>query len=160
MGGGQRTSGRAARITVPLAAVMVALLVFLIVTAPLTGTVTLGKVWAALSLLTIVMVTGVVGLVVAGHQPRNPIGWLLAGEAVFLLLSLAGGNYAGLVDAHGYRHLAFGGLLALVLDQLFSYMLTGFPLVILLFPDGRLPSRRWRPVAGIYLAVTAAGMVA
>ena len=62
MGGGQRTSGRAARITVLLAAVMVALLVFLIVTAPLTGTVTLGKVWAALSLLTIVMVTGVVGV--------------------------------------------------------------------------------------------------
>lgn len=48
-------------------------------------------------MLTIVLVTGVVGLVVAGHQPRNPIGWLLAGEAVFMLLSVAGGGYANLV---------------------------------------------------------------
>jgi hypothetical protein len=35
-------------------------------------------------------------------------------------------------------------------------LLIGFPLVILLFPDGRLPSRRCRMVVGIYLAVTAA----
>jgi hypothetical protein len=32
-----------------------------------------------------------------------------------------------------------------VLNVLFNFLLTGFPLVILLFPDGRLPSRRWRP---------------
>jgi hypothetical protein len=93
-------------------------------------------------------VTAVVGLVVAGHQPRNPIGWLLAGEAVFILLSVAGGGYANLVYRLGYHDLAFGGPLALVLDQLFNYLLVGFPLVILLFPDGRPPSRRWRPVVG------------
>jgi hypothetical protein len=29
----------------------------------------------------IIVVTAVVGLVVVRHQPRNPIGWLLAGEA-------------------------------------------------------------------------------
>jgi hypothetical protein len=47
-----------------------------------------------------------------------------------------------------------------VLDQLFNFLLVGFPLVILLFPDGRLPSRRWRPVVGIYLAITAAAVLA
>jgi hypothetical protein len=60
----------------------------------------------------------------------------------------------------GYRDLAFAGPPALVLNQLFSYLLVGFPLVILLFPDGRLPSRRWRPVVWIYLAITAAAVLA
>jgi len=156
------TAGRWRRtpraIVVVLAAVMVALLAFLGVSGALNGTVTGGQVWGAVSLLTIVLVTGVVGLVVAGHQPRNPIGWLLAGEAVFMLLSVAGGSYANLVYRLGHRDLAFAGPLALVLNQLFSYLLIGFPLVILLFPDGRLPSRRWRTVVRIYLAVTTAAV--
>jgi hypothetical protein len=139
-----------------LAAVMVGLLAFLGVASALTGAVTGGQLRAAVSLLTIVLVTGVVGLVVAGHQPRNPIGWLLAGEAVFIVLSVAGGAYANLVYRLGYRDLAFAGPAALVLNQLFSYLLIGFPLVILLFPDGRLPSRRWRPVVWVYLAITTA----
>ena len=154
-------SRRAARMTtVLLAAVMVALLAFMGVLSALTGTLTGGKLWQAASVLTIVLVTGVVGLVVAGHQPRNPVGWLLAGEAVFMLLSVAGGGYANLVYRLGYHDLAFAGPPALVLNQLFSYLLIGFPLVILLFPDGRLPSRRWRWVVWIYLAITAAVVLA
>jgi hypothetical protein len=139
-----------------LAGVMVVLLAFLGVSSALTGTATASKLWPALSLLTIVVVTGVVGLVVAGHQPRNPIGWLLAGEAVFMLLSVAGGAWANLVYRLDYHDLAFAGPLALVLNQLFSYLLIGFPLVILLFPDGRLPSPRWRWVLRIYLTITTA----
>jgi hypothetical protein len=147
-------------IVVLLAAVMVALVAFLGISGALTGTETGGQLWPAVSLLTIVLVTAVAGLVVAVHQPRNPIGWLLAGEAVFMLLSVAGGGYASLVYRLGHRDLAFAGPPALVLNQLFPYLLTGFPLVILLFPDGRLPSRRWRPAVRIYLAITTAVVLA
>jgi hypothetical protein len=147
-------------IVVLLAAVMVALLAFLVVSGALAGTLTLGKLGAAASLLAIVLVIAVVGLVVAVHQPRNPIGWLLAGEAAFVLLSVAGGAYANLVYRLGYHDLAFAGPPALVLNQLFSFLLIGFPLVILLFPDGRLPSRRWRWAVRIYLAITAAAVLA
>lgn len=142
-------------ITVTLAGLIVVLLAFMGVSGGLTGTLTLSKLWSAAGLLTIILVTAAVGLVVAGHQPRNPIGWLLAGEAAFMLLSVAAGNYADLVYRLGYRDLAFGGPPALVLGQLFSYSLAGFPLVILLFPDGRLPSRRWRWVVRTYVAITA-----
>jgi hypothetical protein len=149
------------RIVALLAAVLVALLAFMGAASALTGAaLTAGKLWAGLSLLTIVVVTAVVGMVVAVHQPRNPIGWLLAGEGVFILLSVASGAYANLVYRQGYHDLAFGGPLALVLDQLFNYLLTGFPLVILLFPDGRLPSRRWRWAARIYLAITVGALLA
>jgi hypothetical protein len=147
-------------IIVTLAALIVALLAFLVISGGLTGPVTLSKLWSAGGLLTIILVTAVVGLVVAGHQPRNPIGWLLAGEAVFMLASVAAGAYADLVYRSGYRNLAFAGPPALVLSQLFSFSLAGFPLVILLFPDGRLPSRRWRWVVRAYVAVAAASVLA
>jgi len=158
------TAGRARvtprMITVTLAALIVALLAFMGVSGGLIGGLALSKLWSAAGLLTIVLVTAAVGLVVAGHQPRNPIGWLLAGEAMFMLLSVAAGAYADLVYRRGYRDLAFAGPPALVLSQLFSYSLAGFPLVILLFPDGRLPSRRWRWVVRAYVAVAAASVLA
>jgi hypothetical protein len=158
------TAGRAGRtpriITVPLAVLIVALLAFMGASGGLTGTLTLSKLWSVAGLLTIVLVTAVVGLVVAGHQPRNPIGWLLAGEAVFMLLSVAAGAYADLVYRRGDHDLAFAGPPALVLSQLFSYSLAGFPLVILLFPDGRLPSLRWRWVVRAYVAIVAGAVLA
>lgn len=67
--------------------------------------------------------------------------------------NIAAGSYAQLVYDQGYHALSFAGLPALILSQLFNVPLTGFPLVILLFPDGRLPSRRWRPVLVAYLAI-------
>jgi hypothetical protein len=166
MGGVQVSAGQVPQkgprmIVALLAAVIVALLVFMGVSAALTGGAgSSGKLGQAASLLTIILVTAVVGLVVAVHQPRNPFGWLLAGEAVFIMLSVAGGSWADLVYRLGYHDLAFAGPPALVFNQLFSYMLVGFPLVILLFPDGRLPSRRWRWVTWSYLAITAAALLA
>ena len=146
--------------TVVLTAVMVALLGAVTTLGVLTGGVTLSKLWQAAGLLVIVLATGAVGIVVAVHQPRNPIGWLLTGEAAFILLSVAAGSYANLVYRLGRHDLAFAGPLMLVLNQLFGNVLLGFPLVILLFPDGRLPSRRWRWVLWPYLAVTGAAVLA
>ncbi len=145
--------GRASLATVALAAVIVALTVFIVLSAVLSGTFSAVHLWSAAGLIVIIVVTAVVGLVVVRHQPANPIGWLLAGEAIFMLANIAAGAYAQLVYDQGVHALAFAGLPALILSQLFNVSLTGFPLVILLFPDGRLPSRRWRPVLAAYLAI-------
>jgi hypothetical protein len=47
------------------------------------------------------------------------------------------------------------GVVAVFLALWWVPLIAMFPLVILLFPDGRLPSRRWRPVLWGYLAVAA-----
>ena len=92
-----------------------------------------------------------VGLVVARHRPRNPIGWLMLWLAVGFMLYADGGLY----DVIGYR---LGHRLPLAPSVLILYHVSQpifglLPLVILLFPDGRLPSPRWRWVVGGYLAL-------
>jgi hypothetical protein len=94
-----------------------------------------------------------VGVLVARRQPRNPNGWLLLGIAAALLLSTGGGAYSLLVYQLG-RHLPLGPL-GLELYQLWSPALALFFLVVLLFPDGRLPSPRWRWAVRAYVLLCA-----
>jgi hypothetical protein len=92
-----------------------------------------------------------VGFLVARRQPGNPLGWLFLAAAICLFVSNAGADYAYLVYRLGHR-LPFGPI-GLVLDQLWTAGLILFVVVILLFPDGRLPSRFWRWALGIYCAL-------
>ncbi len=80
-----------------------------------------------------------VGVVVARRQPRNPLGWLFLVSAVGLFVSNDGGDYAYYAYRLGH-HVPFGPV-ALALDQLWTPALVLFVAVILLFPDGHLPSR-------------------
>jgi N-terminal 7TM region of histidine kinase len=98
--------------------------------------------------LMIAIPSAAVGVLVARRQPRNPNGWLLLGIAVAILLSTGAGVYSLLVYRLG-RDLPLGPL-GLVLYQLWSPALALFLLVILLFPDGRLPSPRWRSAVWVF----------
>jgi hypothetical protein len=95
-----------------------------------------------------------VGVVVARHQPRNPVGWILIGFVVLFLIPTDAGYYAVLRYHLGYHGLPLGPA-AVVLVSLWPLAFTLFPLVILLFPDGRLTSRRWRWVLRGYAAAVA-----
>ena len=98
--------------------------------------------------------TAAVGVLVARHQPRNPNGWLLLAIAAAVLLSTGAGEYSLLVYRLGH-HLPFGTL-GLVLYQLWSPALALYLLIILLFPDGRVPSPRWRWAVWAYSLLCAA----
>jgi len=86
-------------------------------------------------------------------SPRNAVGWLLILGGTFTTVGTFGYLYGRAVFDHGYR-LPFADPIA---------WLDGWPWVpgqlsvaffaALLFPDGRLPSRRWRSVMAIQLAV-------
>ena len=90
------------------------------------------------------LVYAAVGVIVARHQPRNPVGWILIGFVVLFLIPVDAGYYATLRYHFGH-HLPLGPA-ALVVTSLWPLAFAMFPLVILLFPDGRLTSRRWRRV--------------
>jgi two-component system, NarL family, sensor kinase len=95
---------------------------------------------------------GVTGALVLGAQPWNRLGPLLAGCGVTALVSALGVQYATYALAQ-HPVLPAVGPAAWVGSVLwlpaFLGVLVGLPL---LFPDGRLPSRRWR-----YAAWLAAG---
>jgi hypothetical protein len=100
-------------------------------------------------------VFGVVGFVVAWRRPRNPLGWLMLGAVAFLILSSDASSYA--VADYRLRHGDLPlGWVAVLLQPCWAPAIALFGLTVLLFPDGRLPSPRWRWMLWAYLAVAAA----
>ena len=95
-----------------------------------------------------------VGFVIVRRQARNPIGWiLLTAPAALQLLPADAASYAVLAYRLGHR-LPFGAV-AVLLEYSWAPASVLLGLAIVLFPDGRLPSPRWRPVLWSYLAVVA-----
>ncbi len=95
-----------------------------------------------------------VGVLVAARQPRNPIGWLL----LLLALVFTAGTDAGFYSVAAFRV----GHHGLPLARLAVVLATGWvalvllPLPIALFPDGRVPSPRWRWTVWLYVTLAVA----
>jgi signal transduction histidine kinase len=88
-----------------------------------------------------------VGALIASRLPTNPIGWIFCGVGLFYVAQLFGTAYAD------YVVLMKPALPGEAYAAWFSYWtdyagptLAGV-FVMLLFPDGHLPSRRWKIVA-------------
>jgi hypothetical protein len=96
----------------------------------------------------------VVGAIVAIRQPRNPIGWLMLALAMLFLTSTDAGLYAVRAFRIDHKDLPLARL-AVACTQLWVGLLVLLPLPILLYPDGRLPSRRWRWPFFVYIAACA-----
>jgi hypothetical protein len=98
------------------------------------------------------------GALVAARQPRNPIGWMMVAVAVILVLGAMAAGYVEPVDDPRDR---IAGDLAVSYymwaEQLWI-PLAGI-LLPLLFPDGRLPSPRWRLLVWLTVGAAALGVV-
>jgi hypothetical protein len=105
-----------------------------------------GPVEAAFVLAT-VLTFSVLGAMIASRQPRNAIGWLFCGIGLVASLNSLSGSYAEYRLAGGYGPWNLAETAAWYASwswTLWLYVPTTF--LLLLFPDGRLPSPRWRPV--------------
>jgi hypothetical protein len=93
-----------------------------------------------------------VGALVVRSQPRNPVGWLMVVPALlgpYLLLA----HYAvtsALLFHGSWPATTFATWLAV---WGFAPYFFSVPLVALFFPDGRLQSRRWRPVVATLIVI-------
>jgi hypothetical protein len=136
-----------------LCALCMALAVASLILALLNGR-TLGELFSMTSgpslvtLATLIVSFSVVGALIASHRSENLIGWIFLAAALCYGLLSAGDEYAiyALLTNPGSLPL---GAEASWLGQWIWAPGLGLILVFLplLFPDGRPPSRRWRPVA-------------
>jgi hypothetical protein len=95
-----------------------------------------------------------VGLVVAWRRPGNPLGWLFLAGAILNGLSQDASFYA--VADYRLRHGSLPlGWVAVLAQPGWAPSIAVAGLVVLLFPDGRPPSRRWRWVLWVFLAASA-----
>jgi hypothetical protein len=106
-----------------------------------------------------------VGAIIAPRlPPRNPIGWLFCAIGLFGALRLFTAEYAitTLLAAPGswLSLMPGGGALAWISSWVWVVHFGPFIFLALLFPDGRLPSPRWRPFAALVALAVAEGTVA
>jgi hypothetical protein len=89
----------------------------------------------------------VVGVLVASRRPRNPIGWLLLVFGVVAAFTAFGDRYASYALVEHPGSLPGGDWVAWLSSGIWHPAFGFFVFAFLLFPNGRLPSARWRPVA-------------
>ena len=98
----------------------------------------------------------VLGGLIASRRPDNLYGWLWLGLGLSAALLQLAGSYAAYALVAEPGSLPAPRTIAQVLGVAWGMGIILLPFLLLLFPTGRLPSRRWRPVAW---AVLIAGAV-
>ncbi|HET9495470.1 MAG TPA: hypothetical protein VFR15_14660, partial [Chloroflexia bacterium] len=90
-----------------------------------------------------------IGALVTSSQPRNPIGWILSTVGLLTGLTFFAYSYLLVSESLGPGNSLPGADIARWLDLWIWIPATLLPVTILLllFPNGRLLSSRWRPVA-------------
>jgi hypothetical protein len=90
----------------------------------------------------------IVGALVASRRPENPIGWICLASGLLLMLLQISDQYSvyGVARPGSVPYPVAIGTLSNQCLWVPTVGLLGIYL-ILLFPDGKLPSKRWRPLA-------------
>jgi hypothetical protein len=93
-----------------------------------------------------------VGALIASRRSENLLGWLMCAEGLILALNALTDSYA-VYALYSYPEPLPGAELA-AWANVFTGNIGIFPFLLLLFPDGRLPSPRWLPVFWFVVGTT------
>jgi hypothetical protein len=125
------------------------------------ATGTRGELGNDLFIWAITLVFSAVGALIASRHPGNAIGWLFLGAGVAAGVAAVAGSYADYWVEARVGPALLGKTAALYGDlSWIPWILVPSTFLLLLFPDGRLLSRRWRPVAWCAAAAIGGGFVA
>jgi signal transduction histidine kinase len=125
----------------------------LVATAAIAGAVAVDVANSSLDAFTIlglpaILAFSVIGALIASRRPDNPIGWILCAVGLSFALGSLAGEYATYALITEPGSLPAGAEMAWLGTWIWPPgIILVLTYLLLLFPDGRLPSRRWRLVA-------------
>ena len=101
----------------------------------------------------------VIGAIIGSRLPNHPIGWICCAIGLIAAVDHFAGEYA-VYALLAQPHTLPGGKARLWLQGWFWMLFIGLIVfLLLLFPTGRLPSRRWRPFAWVSVAMISGGVI-
>jgi MFS family permease len=98
-----------------------------------------------------------VGGLIASRRPGNPIGWIFLAVGLAWALAYSANAYMTYATVRTANLPAMDG--AVWVSHLWIVAALLIPLAVILFPEGRLPSRRWRPAVWLVALGIALGFV-
>ena len=125
---------------------------------PVNGTSSDVGTWGTANLVfifpVVILSFALVGALIASRLPTNPIGWVCLGIGLILTLAIVTGEYYVFALQTRPGSLPGGVYMAWLTNWLWVPAVVSIgTFLVLLFPDGRLPTRRWRLVAWLCVAV-------
>jgi signal transduction histidine kinase len=91
---------------------------------------------------------GLVGGLIAARRPENPIGWIFCAAGLSLAMAAFATKWSEYAVEQHPGTVPLGHAMTWLTTWSWTPgILLLFTFLLLLFPDGHLPSRRWRPVA-------------
>jgi hypothetical protein len=100
-----------------------------------------------------------VGAIVASRRPENPVGWLLCLSGIAVSTSSFTSEYAIYALLAEPNSLPAGEAMAWIAAWMLPIMSGLQVAYLMLFPTGRLPSRRWRWLAWLTVAYILVGVI-
>jgi hypothetical protein len=101
----------------------------------------------------------VIGAIIASRLPNHPIGWICCAIGLIAAVEHFSGEYAVYALVARPDSLAGGNVTLWMSNWVWILMFGLIVFLLLLFPNGRLPSNRWRPFAWFSAAVTVVGAI-
>jgi hypothetical protein len=101
----------------------------------------------------------IIGAIIASRLPANPVGWLFCAAACTIAVECLSAEYAIYTLVARPDSLPIGEALAWLAFWVWIPSIGCIVLSLLLFPNGELPSSRWRWLAWLTMLLTIAGAV-